>query len=97
DAGGVRGDSAKLRRAAAEGDAVLGARRKGDHAELVLHPVADVADQHRGIDGVIEPRDLLDARGHAVSAVDAEEDFLRAVKTELADDEAAVARRGVPG
>src|SRR5207253_9544214 len=70
---------------------------EGDEADLVLHAIADVADEHRRVDGVIEARNLRDARGHAVALVEAEQDLLRAVETELADDEPPVPRRGAPG
>src|ERR1051326_1914895 len=70
---------------------------EGGDADFVFHPVADVADEDRGVYRVVEPGDLFDARGHAMSSVEAEEDFLAALHAELADDDAAVSGRRAPG
>src|SRR5205807_2046155 len=88
---------AQVRRAAARDDPLVDIGIEGDDADLVLHPVADIADEDRGVDGVVEPGDLRYARGHAVALVEAEQDVLRPVETELAHDEPAVAGGGPPG
>ena len=75
----VRGDGAEVRGAASDRQALVDVGVEGDEADFVLHAIADVADEDRGVDGVIEPGDLRDARGHAVALVEAEEDLLRAV------------------
>ena len=46
---------------------------------------------------MIESRDLFDARSHAMSAIDADQNFLRAIESVFANDETAVSRRRAPG
>jgi hypothetical protein len=46
---------------------------------------------------MVEPRDLFHPRRHPVSAVDADDDLLRAVEPVLLNDQPSVARRCLPG
>ena len=88
----VRRERAQMRGAARGRKSAIRLGVEGQNADLVLHPIADVAEQHRGVDGVIESRDLFDARGHAMSAIDADENFLRAIESVFANDETPVSR-----
>ena len=93
----VRGDRAQLPRSATGRQTFVDVGVERQDADFVLHAIADVADEDRRVHGMIESRDLFDARRHPMSLIETQQDLLRSIESKFADDQPAVAGGRAPG